>query len=53
VNCISSSVTITTSGMNRCHELFSTNASDGISSGGMPASFSLFASRCTMNRMAK
>ena len=45
VYCISSSVTITTSGMNRCQLLRSTRPSDGISCAGMPASFSRLASR--------
>jgi len=52
VYCISSSVTITISGMNRCQLLRSTQPSDGISDGSMPASFRRLASRCTMNRMA-
>ena len=48
VYCSSSSVTITTSGMNRCQELFSTRPSVGISAGSMPASRRRRASRCTM-----
>ena len=52
VYCISSSVTITTSGMKRCHELLSTRPSVGISLGSMPASLSRLASRCTIHRMA-
>jgi hypothetical protein len=52
VYCIRSSVTITTSGMNRCQLLRSTRPSEGISCAGMPASFSRLASRCTIQRMA-
>ena len=39
VYCISSSVTITTSGMNRCQDVRSTSASDGISDAGHAAEF--------------
>ena len=53
VYCNSSNVTIVKSGMNRCQELRSTKASDGISSGAMPASRRRLASRCTIQRIAR
>ena len=53
VYCINSSVTMTTNGMKRCHELLSTQLKDGMSFGSMPLSLRRLASRCTMYRMAK
>ena len=53
VNCINSRVTMTTSGINKCHELFITHIKDGMSAGSMPSNFKRFASRCTMYKMAK
>ena len=53
VNCINSRVTMTTSGMNKCHELLITHIKEGMSDGFMPCNFRRLASRCTMNKMAK